>query len=124
MSTEDGCTPSSSVSFSQSSRSGTPASSACFKVSNKVTERHFTPRTRRLAIASKTHIRTSIIYHPKGPFNALSSRMARLEFGWATVKETANNSSDSQLKDAFKCASKNDRIKKNLITFVSCLLIN
>lgn len=128
---EDGkSTAKSSFSLSQSSsscsRSATPAStpSVLRKVSNKVTERHFTPRTRPLAIASKAHIRTRIIYDPAGPFNGMNSRIARLEYAWATVKEAANNSDDSQMKDAFKWASNNDITKKNLITFVSYLLIN
>ena len=117
----------SSISFSQSSRSGTPApsvSSKTLKVSNKVTERHFTPRTRRLAVGSKSHIRTRIVYHENGPFNSVNSRMARLEFAWATVKETAKNSNDDELKDAFKRASNNDEMKKSLLTFVSRLSSN
>lgn len=108
-----------SFSRSSSSRSGTPAPS---KTSNKVIERHFTPQTRRLAITSKSHIRTRIVYHESGPFNPMNSRLARLEFAWATVKETANNSNDPHMKDAFKRASNNDRIKKDLLTFVSSLL--
>jgi hypothetical protein len=103
-----------------SSRSATPALSApSKKPSSKVTERHFTPRTRRLAIASKSHIRTRIVYHEAGPFNPVNSRLARLEFAWATVKESANNSSDRDMKEAFRRASKSDIIKKNLLTFVS-----
>ena len=92
--------------------------------SNKITERHFTPRTRRLAVASKSHIRNRIVYHESGPFNPMTSRMARLDFAWAAVKEAANNSDDHYLKDAFRRASKNDGIKKNLLTFVSHLLNN
>lgn len=105
------------------SRSGTPASSAVSKTS-KVTERHFTPRTRRLAIASKAHARTRVVYHPNGPFNPVSGRMARMDFAWTTVKETATNSDDPQIKDAFKRASGNDGRKKDLLTFVSHLSSN
>lgn len=72
-----------------------------------------------MAIASKSHIRTRIVYHEAGPFNPVSSRLARLEFAWETVKESANNSNDSKIKDAFRRASKNDVTKKNLLTFVS-----
>jgi hypothetical protein len=109
------------------SRSGTPASSAASKTSkgsNKVTERHFTPRTRRLAIASKAHVRTRVVYHPNGPFNPVNGRMARMDFAWTTVKETAANSDDPQITDAFKRASRNDATKKNLLTFVSHLSSN
>ena len=42
------------------SHSGMPASSAPSKGSHKVTERHFTPWTHQLAIASKAHVRTHI----------------------------------------------------------------
>jgi hypothetical protein len=112
-------------SFSQRSfsfSSGTRGSSKSVKVSNKVTERHFTPRTRRLAIASKSHIRTRIVYHESGPFYPMTTRLARMDFAWTTVKEAANNSEDPGLKDAFKRASYSDTTKKNLLTFVSRLL--
>jgi hypothetical protein len=118
----------SSISQSSHSRSGTSAPSApsvpskTLKVSNKVTENDFTPRTRRLAIASKSHIRTRIVYHEMGPFNPMSSRIGRLDFAWATVKEAANNSIDPQIKKAFKRASKDDGTKKSLLTFVSHVL--
>lgn len=127
---EDGNKTRSSFSYSQTSRSGTPAASSVSAPSkppsnsNKITERHFTPRTRRLAVASKSHIRNRIVYHESGPFNPMTSRMARLDFAWAAVKEAANNSDDHYLKDAFRRASKNDGIKKNLLTFVSHLLNN
>jgi hypothetical protein len=127
---EDGkeSTAMSSFSYSQSSPSSTPLSapSKTLKartVSNKVTERHFSPRTRRLAISSKSHIRNRIVYHESGPFNPMNTRIARLDFAWATVKEAANNSRDPQIKDAFKRASRDDRTKKNLLTFVSHLLV-
>lgn len=118
---EDGHTTGrSSLSYSQSSSSATtPAHSKTTKVSNKVTERHFTPRTRRLAVASKSHIRTRIVYHESGPFNPMSTRVSRLEFAWSTVREVADNSNDSQIKNAFNRALMNDRTKKNLVTFVS-----
>src|SRR5271156_523497 len=109
------------------SRSGTPTSSAASKTSKgsyKVTERHFTPRTRRLVIASKAHVRTRVVYHPNGPFNPVNGRMARLDFAWTTIKETAANSDDRQIKDAFRRASGNDGRKKDLLTFVSHLSSN
>ena len=117
-------------SFSQRAHYGTPASSASSKRSNtskssnasnsnKITDRHFTPRTRRLAVASKAHVRTAIVYHPNGPFNPVSGRIARMEFAWNTLWEAAQNTKDTGMKDAFKRASKNDHTKKNLVTFVS-----
>jgi hypothetical protein len=51
----------------------------------------------------------------------MSTRLARMEFAWTTVKETAIKS-DRVVKDAFKRASNCDTTKKNLLTFVSHLL--
>ena len=112
------------VSQGSCSCSHTPASSKTSKGSQKVMEHHFTPRTHQLAIASKAHVRTHIVYHPIGPFNPVNGCLARMDFAWTTVKETAANSNDSNMKDAFKRASKNDSIKKDLLTFVSLLLID
>ena len=106
------------------SRSGTPASSAPSKGSHKVTERHFTPWTCQLAIASKAHVRTCIVYYPNGPFNSVNGCLARMDFAWTTVKETAANSNDPQMKDTFKHASSNNEKKKDLLTFVSHLSSN
>ena len=104
--------------------SGMPASSAPSKGSHKVTERHFTPQTCQLAIASKAHVRTHIFYHPNGPFNLVNGRLARMDFAWTTVKETTTNSDDPQMKDTFKHASSNNERKKDLLTFVSHLSSN
>ena len=115
----------SSLLYSHScSHSGMPTFSAPSKGFHKVTERHFTPWTRQLAIASKAHVRTHIVYHPNGPFNPVNGRLARMDFAWTTVKETTANSDDPQVKDAFKCASSNDERKKYLLTFVSHLSSN
>lgn len=117
------------------SRSGTPASSVVSKhskpskssntskSSTKVTERHFTPKTRRLAIASKAHVRALVVYHPDGPFTPVNSRMARMNFAWTTLKEAAKNSEDIDIKEAFTRVSMNDKTKKDLVTFVSQSLI-
>ena len=104
--------------------SGMPTSSAPSGGSHKVTERHFTPRTCQLAIASKAHVRTRIVYHPNGPFNPVNGCLARMDFAWTTVKETTANSNDPQMKDAFKRASSNNERKKDLLTFVSHLSSN
>lgn len=117
------------ASFSQRSRSSTPSSfkssrhSKSSKGSNKVTESDFTPRTRRLAIAAKSHVRTAVVYHPGGPFHSVSGRLQKIEFAWTTLKETSNDTKDKEVKDAFKRASKNERTKKMLVTFVSHLSI-
>lgn len=88
--------------------------------SAKVTESDFTPRTRRLAVASKSHVRTTIIYHSFGPFPP-TNKLGRLEFLWNTIKETSTNSKDETIKKAFRRVKADEKIKKNLITFVSNL---
>ena len=94
-----------SLSGSCLSLSGSPEPApAHSKVSNKVAERHFSPRTRRLAVASKSHMRTHLVYHESGPFNPMNSHVTRLEFAWATVRETSDSSNDTQMKDAFRRA--------------------
>ena len=103
---------------------GMPTSSVPSQGSHKVTKRHFTPWTHQLAIASKAHVRTCIVYHPNGLFNPVNGHLARMDFAWTTVKETAANSDDSQMKDAFKHASSNNERKKDLLTFVSHLSSN
>ena len=119
---DDGAT--SSLLHSHScSCSGMPTSSAPSKGSHKVTERHFTPWTCQLAIASKAHVRTHIVYHPNGPFNPVNGHLARIDFAWTTVKETAANSDDPQIKDTFRHASSNNE-RKDLLTFVSHLSSN
>ena len=99
------------VSQRASSSCGIPAPKTV-KGSSKVTERHFTPQTRRLAI----------VYHESGPFHPVNTHIGKMEFAWTTVKETANNSEDPPIKDAFKRASFNERTRKNLLTFVSHIL--
>jgi hypothetical protein len=49
--------------------------------------------------------------------------VGKIEFAWTTIKETAQNSKDVDVKDALRRASKDDRIKKNLVTFVSHFFI-
>jgi len=125
-----------SSSVSQKSRSGTsafasatvtPTSSTNSKISkvanskatgNKVTESHFTPRTHRLAILSKTHARTTTIYGEGGPFPTNFSHVTRMDFAWATTKDVLKLNTDPILKDAFTRAAKDDDVKKKLITFV------
>ena len=49
--------------------------------------------------------------------------MGKIEFAWTTITETAQNSKDMDVKDALRRASKDDRTKKNLVTFVSHFFI-
>jgi hypothetical protein len=113
-----------SQSVSQScSGSATPWLSSSSKTSNstKVRESDFSPRTRRLAIASKAYVRTSTIYNPEGPFPS-TSRLSRMDFAWSTVKETSKNSGDRTIKEAFT-RSTNEQTKNQLMKFVSDTLI-
>ncbi|KAF9475807.1 hypothetical protein BDN70DRAFT_935557 [Pholiota conissans] len=56
------------------------------------------------------------MYHPKGPF-LTSNRLERLEFAWNTIKDTSKQSNSVSTKDAFKRASANDNVKRQLTTF-------
>lgn len=122
-STSRSATPASSLTSKGSKLSKSSKSSDASKPSTKITERHFTPRTRRLAISSKAHVRSSVIYHPDGPFISVNGRMARMQFAWTTLKDTAKNSNDTDIKEAFARASKNDKTKKDLVTFVCRLSV-
>lgn len=90
------------------------------KTSNsaKVKESDFSPKTRRLAIASKAHVRTSTLYNPDGPF-LQTSRLSRMDFAWDTIKDTSKNSSDPMIMEALSRATNNDNTKNQLIKFVS-----
>ena len=116
--------PATSASASASATSASSTNSKISKVTNskatgnKVTESHFTPRTRRLAILSKTHARTTTIYGEGGPFPTNFSRVARMDFAWATTKDVSKLNTDPILKDALTRAAKDDDVKKKLITFV------
>ena len=70
------------------SHSHTPASSKTSKGLKQVTEGLFIPRMHQLAVASKAHVRTHVVYHPNGPFNPVNGCVARMDFAWMTVKET------------------------------------
>jgi hypothetical protein len=89
---------------------------------SKVRESDFSPKTRRLAIASKAHVRTTTIYNPQGPFLP-AGRMSRMDFAWSTIKETSKNSGDPVMNEALNRATNNDSTKKQLITFVSDIFI-
>lgn len=109
--------PSSSVSRGRAShgRASKPKSSG-----GKVKEMDFTPKTRRLAIAGKSHVKLTSLYDDQGPFPA-TARLGRLEFAWETLKD-ASRASDN-LKKAFQRASVDQTVKKQLTTFVSLLIL-
>jgi hypothetical protein len=121
MSVYDDRAATSSLSQRSQSRSVTPwLSSDKTKMTNsaKVKESDFSPKTRRLAIASKAHVRTSALYSPHGPFLP-TSRLARMDFAWTTIKDTSMNSSDPMMQDALSRATNDDTTKNQLIKFVS-----
>lgn len=87
----------------------------------KVKECQFSPKTLRLAVASKSHVRMMTLYHNQGPFPP-STQIGRLEFAWETVRDTSKTSGDAVLVDALKRVSRDDLTKKRLMTFVSHVL--
>jgi hypothetical protein len=101
----------------RSSRSAIPGPKA--SKSSKVTESNFSPRTLQLAIASKSHVRTTIIYDTPFP---PAHRAGHIDFVWKVIKETANDSKDTELVNAFKKASSDIPIKKDLMAFVRYIL--
>jgi hypothetical protein len=111
-----------STPFSQRSRSRsvTPWLSSDSKISNgsKVKESDFSPKTRRLAIASKANVRMTTLYNPEGPFPP-TSRLLRMDFAWSTIKETSKNSGDDIIQDALSRAANDEGTKKQLMQFVS-----
>jgi hypothetical protein len=112
--------PSSSFSQESTSRSVTPWFSNDSKTSNstKVREGDFSPKTRRLAIASKAYVRTTTIYNSQGPILP-TSRLSRMDFAWSTIKETSKNSKDPIMLEAISRATNDDTTKKQLIKFAS-----
>jgi len=112
----------SSLSQRSQSRSATPWLSSDSKSHTEQRkskkESDFSPKTRRLAIASKAHVRTSTIYNPHGPFLP-TSRLSRMDFAWDTIKDTSKNSKDPLMTDALSRASNNDTTKNQLMKFVS-----
>ena len=113
-------TPTPSFTQRSRSRSLTPWVSGDSKPSNssKVKESDFSPKTRRLAIASKAHVRTTTLYNPEGPFPP-TSRLLRMDFAWSTIKETSKISGDPIIQDAFSRATNDEGTKKRLMQFVS-----
>lgn len=80
---------------------------------NKVKEENFSPRTRRLAIASKNYIRE--LTAVQNPF-PLENDEDREEFVWKTIMDVAKQKDGYQ--GALEDASKDSQIQMNLVTFV------
>ena len=82
---------------------------------SKVVEKDFTPRTLKLALASKSHVRTRTVYDEPFPRN---NKIARINFAWKTIKETAMASDDAEVRQAYKRATGNVVLKGQLMKFV------
>ena len=96
-------------------RPKTPVSSSGTNTS-KVVEKDFTPRTLRLALAAKGHVRTRTVFDEPFPRN---NKISRINFAWKTIQESAVASSDLDIRQAYKRATKNTVVKSKLAKFVS-----
>jgi len=83
---------------------------------NKVKEENFSPRTRRLAIASKNYLRE--LTAVQNPF-PMENDEDREEFIWRLIQDTAQLKAGYQ--DALKAVSNDSQIQMDLITFVRSL---
>ncbi|KAF8873855.1 hypothetical protein CPB84DRAFT_1853854 [Gymnopilus junonius] len=86
-----------SISRTQSSTPKTPRLRNCASnvLNNaKVVEKDFTPRTLRLALASKSHVHTRTIYEEPFPHN---NKVARIDFAWKTIRESTSASEDPEI---------------------------
>ncbi|PPQ97260.1 hypothetical protein CVT26_000652 [Gymnopilus dilepis] len=90
----------------------TPSSSNAH--TSKVVEKDFTPRTLRLALAAKGHVRTRTIYEEPFPRN---NKISRINFAWKTIKESAIASDDSEVRSAFTRAKQDVSLKSKLMKF-------
>ncbi|PPR06462.1 hypothetical protein CVT26_006458 [Gymnopilus dilepis] len=103
-----------SKSKGQRAKAGHSSSVNMSSNTSKVVEKNFTPRTLRLAIASKSHVRTRTVYEEPFPRN---NKIARINFAWKTVKESAIASNDNDIIQAYKRAVKNTAVKSQLMKF-------
>ena len=87
---------------------------------SKVVEKDFTPRTLRLALAAKSHIRTRTVYDEPFPRN---NKIARINFAWRTIQESARASSELEVRQAYKRATKDTAVKGKLTKFVSFFML-
>ena len=83
---------------------------------SKVVEKDFSPRTLKLALASKSHVRTRTVFDEPFPRN---NKISRINFAWTTIKESAFASEDVEVRQAFKRATDNINLKSKLMKFVS-----
>ena len=85
---------------------------------SKVVEKDFTPRTLKLALVSKSHVRTRTIFDEPFPRN---NKISRINFAWKTIKESALASEDVEVRQAYKRATGDTSSKAKLMKFVSYL---
>lgn len=83
---------------------------------SKVVEKDFTPRTLKLALSAKSHVRTRSVYDEPFPRN---NKISRINFSWKTIKESAMTSEDPEVRQAYKRATKDTSLKSKLMKFVS-----
>ncbi|PPQ83758.1 hypothetical protein CVT26_005421 [Gymnopilus dilepis] len=81
---------------------------------SKVVEKDFSPRTLKLALASKSHVRTRTVFDEPFPRN---NKISRINFAWTTIKESAFASEDVEVRQAFKRATDNINLKSKLMKF-------
>lgn len=121
----EGVTKDASTTASQMSRSGSaaprtprPKTASASHASNasKVVEKDFTPRTLKLALAAKSHVRTRTIFDEPFPRN---NKISRINFAWRTIKESAIASDENEVRRAYKRAMNDLSAKTKLMKFVS-----
>ena len=110
----DGTVPASRAKQPKTPRS--KSSAAATANSSKVVKKDFTPRTLRLALAAKSHIRTRTVYDEPFPRN---NKIARINFAWQTIQESARASSDANVRQAYTRAKKDIAVKSKLTKFVN-----
>lgn len=95
-----------------------PRTSTTSHASNasKVVEKDFTPRSLKLALASKSHIRMRTVFDEPFPRN---NKISRIDFAWKTIRESAVTSDDAEIHQAYKRAAEDLDSKSKLMKFVS-----
>ncbi|PPQ86381.1 hypothetical protein CVT26_006286, partial [Gymnopilus dilepis] len=81
---------------------------------SKVVEKDFSPRTLKLALAAKSHVRTRTIFDEPFPRN---NKISRINFAWKTIKESAIVSDDVEVRQAYKRAMNDTGLKSKLMKF-------
>ncbi|KAF8168940.1 hypothetical protein BJ912DRAFT_924479 [Pholiota molesta] len=111
-------TPSRSASLapstaSSSSKAASNAHAAATGSGSKVTEAHFSPSSRALAIAAKAQVRYQMVFGDMSD----ASGPKRFDFAWNAIQKAAQKSKNANTIAAFKKNSHDMAKKKNLVTF-------